>query len=139
LQQEGPEDATIGVLTMGSIFGTLAEAREEGNHAVRLIRLRAFRPFPVDALQAAAAGLKKLVVLERALSPGGGGILGSEVRAALSELEQPPAIYSYAVGLGGRDVPLSLLGAVLERIEERPGERFAIFDVEVEKLPHEDR
>ena len=139
LQSEGPEDAEVGVLTMGSIFGTLLEAREEENLPAKLIRLRSFRPFPVDDLKAACAGLKKLVILERALSPGGGGILGSEVRAALSEMDNPPVVYSYAVGLGGRDVPLSLLSDVLERIKTIPAERFAIFDVDVSRLPEEDR
>jgi pyruvate ferredoxin oxidoreductase alpha subunit len=126
-------------MTMGSIFGTLSEAREDGDLNARLIRLRSFRPFPVEALKEACAGLKKLVVLERALSPGGGGILGVEVRAALAEMDQPPVVYNYAVGLGGRDVPLSLLSQVMERVDESPRERFAIFDVEVEKLPEEDR
>jgi pyruvate ferredoxin oxidoreductase alpha subunit len=139
IQSEGPESAEVGVLTMGSIFGTLSEAREDGDLNARLIRLRSFRPFPVEALKEACAGLKKLVVLERALSPGGGGILGVEVRAALAEMDQPPVVYNYAVGLGGRDVPLSLLSQVMERVDESPRERFAIFDVEVEKLPEEDR
>lgn len=139
LQSEGPDSAEIGVLTMGSIFGTLSEAREEENLNARLIRLRSFRPFPFEAIKEACIGLKKLVVLERALSPGGGGILGVEVRAALAEMDQPPIVYNYAVGLGGRDVPLSLLSQVMERVEESPRERFAIFDVEVEKLPEEDR
>jgi pyruvate ferredoxin oxidoreductase alpha subunit len=139
LQCEGPEDAEIGVLTLGSIFGTLAEARTQGDAQVKLIRLRSFRPFPVEALQQACTGLKKLVILERAISPGGGGIVGAEVRAALSELENPPATYNYAVGLGGRDVPMSTLDKVLERVEQQPRERFAILDLEVERLPEEDR
>ncbi len=139
LAVEGPEDAPIGVLTLGSVFGTLATAREDEDHNVRLIRLRSFRPFPFDRLREVCEGLEKLVVLERALSPGAGGIVGNEVRAALSEMDSPPAVYSYAVGLGGRDVPLSTLHQALERVQDRPAERFAVFDVELDKLPEEDR
>ncbi|GAB6067839.1 pyruvate ferredoxin oxidoreductase subunit alpha [Methylothermus subterraneus] len=135
---EGPEDAEVGILTLGSVFGTLADAREILNAPVKLLHLRAFRPFPVAALQQACQGLRELIVLERAFSPGGGGIVGAEVRAALSELAQPPRVHNFAVGLGGRDVPLETLSRLLAAIEEGSW-RFAIFDVDLTRLPEEER
>ncbi|HKJ82386.1 MAG TPA: transketolase C-terminal domain-containing protein [Mariprofundaceae bacterium] len=140
LAVEGDADAELAVLAIGSVVGTLREAMQEYEGAkAKLIKLRCFRPFPVEALQQACRGVRRLIVLERALSPGGGGILGTEVRAALSELSDPPVVYNYAVGLGGRDVPMDLYPRLLEAVESGQGERFSIFDVELEKLPEEDR
>lgn len=140
LSVEGPEDAEVGVLAMGSIFGTLAEAAEElGEEGrVRRIHLRTFRPFPEQALREACRGLRELVVLERCLSPGAGGIVGAEVRAALLDAEAPPRVFDYALGLGGRDVPLETLERVLAAIRAPETESFRIFDLEPEKLPAED-
>lgn len=140
VQVEGDPEAPVGVLTMGSIHGTLAEAADTlPGRPVRLLHLRSFRPFPHEALRAACDGLQELVVLERCLSPGAGGIVGAEVRAALLGTEAPPRVHDFAVGLGGRDVPLETLGRVLDALETPEPEPFAIFDVEPEKLPAEDR
>ena len=106
---------------------------------VKLLKLRAFRPFPVEALKQACEGLTELIVLERALSPGGGSIVGAEVHAALSELPRPPRIHCFAVGLGGRDIPLELYPRLLKALEAEVPERFAIIDLEPERLPAEDR
>jgi pyruvate ferredoxin oxidoreductase alpha subunit len=141
LEVVGPEDARVAILTIGSAFGTLLEATEvyaEGE-PVKLFKLRLFRPFPVEAMKAACLGLTDLVVLERAFSPGMGGIVGTEVRAVLSELSQPPRVHSYAVGLGGRDIPLDILPRLLRSIRTPSRESFAIFDLELSRLPEEDR
>ena len=138
---DGPPDAHIGILALGSVLGTLAEARDTYSETppVRLLKLRSFRPFPIDALQQACEGLTDLVVLERALSPGAGAIVGAEVRSALSELAEPPRVHSYAVGLGGRDVPMNIYPRLLQSITEGTPSRFRIFDVELERLPEQDR
>jgi pyruvate ferredoxin oxidoreductase alpha subunit len=135
---EGPEDARVGILTLGSVFGTLADAREFLGAAVKLVHLRTFRPFPVAAVQQACRGLSDLIVLERAFSPGAGGIVGAEVRAALTELDPAPRVHNFAVGLGGRDIPLEILARLLTAIEGKPS-RFAIFDVDLSRLPEEER
>lgn len=141
LEVLGDPRAEIGIVALGGINGTLLDAMDEYPELprVRLIKLRAFRPFPVEALIAACAGLRELIVLERALSPGGSGILGAEVRAALYELETPPRVHAFAVGLGGRDVPLDVYPRLLEALGSPRPERFRILDVELEKLPEEDR
>ncbi len=141
LQVEGEADASVGILSLGSIGGTLADGRIKHPELgpVRLIRLRSFRPFPVEALQAACDGLSDLVVLERALSPGAGGIVSSEVRAALTEVVTPPRVHSFAVGLGGRDVPLSIYQRALEVAREGAPARFRVLDADLTRLPQEDR
>ncbi len=139
LRCEGPEQATTGVLTLGSIAGTLQEAIEDhGNDMpARLITLRSFRPFPEQALRDACRGLKRLIVLERALSPGAGGIVGTEVRATLSAMDSPPQIFNFAVGLGGRDVPMEIYTRLLEAIGAGRGTGFDILDLDTGKLPAE--
>ncbi|MEN8106671.1 MAG: pyruvate ferredoxin oxidoreductase [Pseudomonadota bacterium] len=137
LNTSGPADARIGILTLGSIAGTLAAAmdRYTDNPATRLLTLRTFRPFPAAAIRQACQGLTDLVVLERALSPGSGGIVGAEVRAAFSEIQDAPRVHNFTVGLGGRDVPLEIYPHLHQAIRDGRGLPFAILDLEPDKLP----
>lgn len=137
LRVDGPADAEIGVLTLGSVFGTLAEARETiaGLPPLRLIALRAFRPFPSAALCEACTGLRDVVVLERAFSPGAGGIVAAELRAALAGLADAPRVHALAAGLGGRDVPLEILPRLVAAARAPQPVRFAILDVDPQRLP----
>jgi pyruvate ferredoxin oxidoreductase alpha subunit len=123
------------------VHGTLAEAMEVYGDLppVRLLKLRAFRPFPAEALKAACIDLTDLVVLERALSPGCGGIVGTEVRAALADMSEPPRVHSFAAGLGGRDVPLEIYPRLVEAALGGRPEAFRIFDVNLDILPEHDR
>ncbi len=131
------DGARIGILTLGSITGTLAAARDhyQSVPATRLMALRTFRPFPADAIRHACNGLTDLVVLERALSPGSGGIVGTEVRAVLSELPAAPRVHNFSVGLGGRDVPLDIYPRIHEAVRAGSGIPFDIIDLEPDKLP----
>ncbi len=139
LTSEGPADARIAILTIGSIAGTLQAAMEAfpDQPATRLIKLRAFRPFPAAALREACQGLTDLIVLERALSPGAGGIVGTEVRAALTEMDNPPKVFNFSVGLGGRDVPMETYVRLHEAVRRGGGVPFEMLDVVAERLPEE--
>jgi pyruvate ferredoxin oxidoreductase alpha subunit len=138
LRCTGPENALTGILTLGSIAGTLQDAMEQHpDHPARLIMLRSFRPFPEQALRQACRGLEQLIVLERALSPGAGGIVGSEVRAALSTMEKPPQVFNFAAGLGGREVPLEIYTHLLDAVSQGRGTGFDILDLDSRKLPAE--
>lgn len=104
-QMDGAKTALV---TMGSISETamsaVDEMRAEGKK-VGLIRIRLWRPFPLEAFLAAISGLKQLVVIDRALSYGGaGGPVATEIRAYLSGRAKAPAVASFVAGLGGRDV-----------------------------------
>jgi pyruvate ferredoxin oxidoreductase alpha subunit len=141
LTVEGPEQAKVAILAVGSVVGTLQAALEElpPPQPVKLIKLRSFRPFPIDALKDACRELDDVIVLERALSPGMGGIVGLEVLAALAELPNPPRVHNFATGLGGRDIPLQILPRLLAVLSNPGDRRFRIIDVDLEKLPVEDR
>jgi len=102
-------DAEILLLTMGSYSETammaIDDLREKG-HKVGLIRLRLWRPFPFEEFQKAVINAKLLIVLDRALSPGGPtGPVCSEVQAALYPLKVKPDVVGFVGGLGGRDIP----------------------------------
>ena len=72
LAEHGDPDATVAILTLGSISGTLRAAMEKYKQRkkVKLIHLRCFRPFPTEALHAALDGVKDLIVVERAFCTG---------------------------------------------------------------------
>jgi len=98
------EDAELILLSMGTTASTvrravdLARARGIKAGGVRLSRLR---PFPVDELRAALAGKQRIGVLDRDISLGLGGILGSE---ALVSMPAGALVQNYILGLGGGDI-----------------------------------
>ena len=140
LSIDGPDNARIGILSLGSVYGTLYEARDEYTDlpATKLINLRAYRPFPVTALREACKELTDLIVLERALSPGYGGIVAAEVHASLAYANSKTRVHSFAVGLGGRDIPMTLYRRLHDAIQVDEPAPFTILDVELDKLPPED-
>jgi pyruvate/2-oxoacid:ferredoxin oxidoreductase alpha subunit len=101
------EDAEIVIVTAGSITSTARLAiktlREQG-HRVGLLKIRLFRPFPVEEIQHALAGKKKVAVVDRNISLGSGGIFCQELRAALVHSPDHPLTFSYIAGIGGTDV-----------------------------------
>lgn len=101
------DDAEIVLLTMGSISGTAKVAidtmREDG-FSVGLLKVRLFRPFPVQELRGELQGRQRVVIIDRNFSPGCGGILHQEVKAALYGMKNPPPVFGYLAGVGGTNV-----------------------------------
>ena len=101
------EGAGIVIVTMGSMCGTARDAvdamRDDGL-AVGLVKVRLFRPLPVQALVEALAGVPEVLVLDRNYSPGHGGVLHQELRAALYGIPGAPRIHGYLAGVGGVNV-----------------------------------
>ena len=92
---------------MGSMCGTArdaVDAMREAGRAVGLLKLRLFRPLPVEALRAALAGVPEVIVLDRNYSPGHGGVLHQELRAALYGMAGAPRIHGLLAGVGGVNV-----------------------------------
>ena len=116
-------DAETIVVALGSVLGTIRdtvdELREEGVK-IGALGIASFRPFPLDAVRAALGHAQRVVVLEKALAVGIGGIVSANVRMALAGLQ----LHGYTViaGLGGRAITkASLRGlfddAVADRLE----------------------
>lgn len=116
------EDAEVLLLTMGSISETAMTAvdimREKGI-SVGLVRIRLWRPFPLDELRAAVKDATTLAVVDRAVSTGGpGGPVCSEVRSALFGLPKRPKVFGFIAGLGGRDVTVEMFEEMVHQSME---------------------
>jgi len=95
------------VVTMGSMCGTARDAIDamrDAGRAVGLLKVRLFRPLPVEALRAALAGVAEVIVLDRNYSPGHGGVLHQELRAALYGMDRAPRVHGLLAGVGGVNV-----------------------------------
>jgi pyruvate/2-oxoacid:ferredoxin oxidoreductase alpha subunit len=115
------DDADLILVTEGSMTSTarlaIRSLRQQG-HKIGLLKLRLFRPFPVLAIQQALAGKKKIAVIERTVSSGGGGIFCQELKAALFHSKDHPSILSYIAGSGGTEVtPEAIRNIALNAVE----------------------
>jgi pyruvate/2-oxoacid:ferredoxin oxidoreductase alpha subunit len=110
------EDATTILVTSGTAAGTarsVVDAYRAAGQRVGLARIRLFRPFPAAELRRLLSHADRVVVFDRNLSFGSGGIMAGELRAAFCNRSPQPPVYSYVGGLGGRDVtPETLRTAV---------------------------
>ncbi len=101
------DDADVAIVCIGSTCGTLKtivdEMRNE-NLKVGLLRLRTFRPLPVEALRSALENVKAIAVMDKSMSFGGnGGAVFHEIRHIMYDSKMHPPIVEYIYGLGGRD------------------------------------
>ncbi|HEX2895133.1 MAG TPA: pyruvate ferredoxin oxidoreductase [Marmoricola sp.] len=120
------EDAETIVVALGSVLGTIEEVVDSmRNDGVRIgaLAVSCFRPWPIEEVRAALGGAKRVVVVEKAFAVGAGGIVGLNVRLALSGLATE--VYDVVAGLGGRPITQASLrrlfdDVVAERIESRP-------------------
>ena len=89
--------------TAGTTKAVVDELREKGQK-VGLLKLRVFRPFPVDEIAEALGHLKAIAVLDKAdsLNAAGGALFEDVTSAMYVNKKQVPAI-NYVYGIGGRD------------------------------------
>jgi pyruvate ferredoxin oxidoreductase alpha subunit len=106
------KDADVILLTSGTVTSTarivLRDLRKKGEK-VGLLKLKMFRPFPVEEVRKVLKGAKKVAVIDRNFSFGASGIFAQELRAALCNLPKHPAVFGYIAGIGGRDVTPALI------------------------------
>ena len=100
-------DIEVAIVSMGAISSEAKEAvdrlRKE-KLPVGAIKLRVFRPFPLEAFQEMGKRVKAFVVIDRDISFGMEGALFTELKSALYHLEEKPLVLGFIAGLGGRDV-----------------------------------
>ena len=107
------------IVVLGSVAGTVKDAVDEwSGEPVGVVTLTMFRPFPAAAVRQALCDADRVIVLERAFSPGAGGIVSCEVRAALAGL--PITVTTVVAGLGGRAVgKASVLAMLVDSCADR--------------------
>jgi pyruvate ferredoxin oxidoreductase alpha subunit len=124
------EDAQVAAIVMGSAAGTVRtvvdELRREGIRA-GAIRIRSFRPFPVEELVASLGRVKAVAILERSISFGGADHpLAMEIKTLLYTHGLHPLVRTYIYGLGGRDTPPYLFREALEELLRPPEDQAAL-------------
>jgi len=114
------EDAEYALVAMGSLAAEARVAvdalREEGL-AAGLVRVRSYRPFPGEELAGLLDVLKGVLVIDRDISFGMEGALYSDTKAALYGKSQVP-VFNAITGLGGRDVPYTVMMEEMRRVAE---------------------
>jgi pyruvate ferredoxin oxidoreductase alpha subunit len=132
------EEAETVVVALGSINGTIKEvvdAMRDDGAAIGSVSICAFRPFPLDELRAALIAAKRVVVVEKSLAPGLGGVAASNVRMALREAPLP--VYTVIAGLGGRPITMSALHEVFEAAGDDRLPDVQFLDLDYAAVEHE--
>lgn len=101
------EDAEIAIVCMNSTAGTtkyiVDQLRTKGIKA-GLLKIRVFRPFPVDEVAKALSHVKAIAILDRAdsLNAAGGALFEDVTSSMYVNNVHVPAV-NYVYGIGGRD------------------------------------
>ena len=101
------DDAEIAIVCMNSTAGTtkfvVDNLRAKGIKA-GLLKIRVFRPFPVDEVANALSHLKAIAILDKAdsLNAAGGALFEDVTSAMYVNNKHVPAV-NYVYGIGGRD------------------------------------
>jgi pyruvate ferredoxin oxidoreductase alpha subunit len=114
------EDAEVVAVSMGSLTGVIrdvVEGMQKEGEKVGFLKLRTLRPFPTKEIRRALKNVNKVIVFERAVSFGYEGPVAIEIKSALYGASLPE-IYSFAVGLGGRDVSHTLVKKCIKNVIE---------------------
>jgi pyruvate ferredoxin oxidoreductase alpha subunit len=122
VETNGAEDAETVIVTMGSLGESVMTAVDRMNangKAVGQARIRLWRPFPVEEFMDAVSGAKKLVVIDRAISPGSvNGPVAQELKSVFYGRLDAPEIVNVIAGIGGRDVPVDDFVQMVELAEK---------------------
>jgi pyruvate ferredoxin oxidoreductase alpha subunit len=108
------EDAEVVVVALGSVLGTLKDTVDELRDAGRkvgVLGITCFRPWPDRAVRDALANARAVVVLEKSLAVGVGGIVGTNVRTSLGRAGG--AVMTVIAGLGGRAITKASLARTI--------------------------
>ncbi len=122
------DDAETIFIGLGTVVGTLKEwvdVKRGQGEKVGALKLRCFRPFPLEELREALGNAKRVVVVEKAVGVGAYGIVAAEVRAALYGQANMPPVTCAMAGLGGRDITFETFEEMLKRAQAGESDFFA--------------
>ncbi len=126
------------MVALGSVRGTIKDTIDDlraDGMKIGALGITSFRPFPLDAVRAALGGCQRVVVLEKALAVGIGGIVSANVRMALSGM----ALHGYTViaGLGGRAITKASLRRIFQTAARDELEPLTFLDLDSELVGRE--
>ena len=116
------DDAEVAIVCMNSTAGTtkfvVDNLREQGIKA-GLLKLRVFRPFPVNEIAKALSHLKAMAILDKASSlNAAGGALYEDVTSAMYVNNFHVPAVNYVYGIGGRDTKADEIEGVYKDLLE---------------------
>lgn len=118
------EGAKIALVAMGSIIGTMKDTVDELREAgvpVGIVKIRTYRPFPVEALRAALKDTEIVCVLDRNISLGGEGAVFTDLKGALYNASHSPTMLGFIIGLGGRDTTVEDIKNIVKKAQAKLG------------------
>ena len=116
------DDCDIAIVCMGSTAGTtkavVDDLRSKGIKA-GLLKIRVFRPFPVEEVAKALSHVKAVAILDKDDSVNGaGGPLFEDVTSSMyTQNIHVPAV-NYVYGIGGRDTTTKDISGVYNDLQE---------------------
>jgi len=133
------DDAEVILVTSGTVTSTsrqvVADLRARGEK-VGLLKIKLFRPFPVESVRAALGRAGKVAVIDRNFSFGASGIFAQEVRACLCNVPGHPPVFGYVAGLGGRDVTTAVIEDIYRQTRDAAAPREEGLWVGLQEVKH---
>ncbi len=132
------DDADTLIVTLGSVIGTISEVIDEmrdKGQKIGAMTIRSFRPFPLDEIHEVLKKTQRVVVFEKCLAVGLGGIVASNVRMAHRGLTTP--VYTVIGGLGGRPITRKSLNELFEKAMNDDLEETTFLDLKQDVVDHE--
>jgi len=132
------QDADTIVVALGSVLGTIEDAVDElCARGVRIgaVGIKAFRPFPLQELRAALADAGRVVVIEKALALGVGGIVSQNVRNSLAA--GGANVHTVIAGLGGRPITTASLCGLFDEAVAGSLQEMTFLDLNIELVERE--
>jgi pyruvate ferredoxin oxidoreductase alpha subunit len=132
------EDAETIIVALGSVLGTIKDAvdeRREAGEKVGVLGIISFRPFPMLAIRNALRHAERVIILEKALAIGLGGIVSDNVRNALSGITLKGN--TVIAGLGGRAITKASLHKLFDRAKADELERLVFLDIDWDLVQRE--
>lgn len=115
-------DAETVLVASGTIASTVREVvrqRRARGERVGMVKMKMFRPFPVDLLLEACPAVMKFGVLDRNYAAGVGGVWCHDLRAALQGHRERPLVQGYITGACGGDVTPEMVNEVIDDLLTR--------------------
>jgi pyruvate ferredoxin oxidoreductase alpha subunit len=114
-------DAELIIIGIGSMMSTLevsVEKMREKGVSIGLLRIKCYRPFPYEQIIDEIKDSKKLVILDRSLSPSQAGPVFLEISSLLHTSGLEIDCYGFILGLGGRDVTEETGELIVKAVDE---------------------
>jgi pyruvate ferredoxin oxidoreductase alpha subunit len=112
------EDAKEALIAMGSVCSTsriiIDKLRKTGKK-VGLIKIKSFRPFPIEELRKITKNIEGIAVIDRAMSLGSFGPLYLDVKTAVPNIKTN----NFITSLGGRDINEEMIESIINKIGQK--------------------